>query len=145
MPTYSKLFQTIQLATNRQVLGTLQESVNRTQSRRMGGKRVQSKTLSFLRTFPFLLPSLRTFELVLFVFFSPKNILTRAFLLRFIFPISPFPVAVLEKNKIQFCLFVCFFLFFCFWWVLFSWPIVAAGEEFCSCRSLLATHSQVAS
>ncbi len=57
-------------------------------------------------------------------------------LLRFIFPISPFPVAVLEKKKKS--IFVCLFCFF--GWVLFSWSIVATGEEFCSRRSLLATH-----
>jgi hypothetical protein len=105
----------------------------------MGGKRVQSKSLSFLRTFPFLLPSLRTFELGFVCIFVAKKIRTRALLLRYIFPHLAISYCRLRKKK-KSILFVFVFFFFLFCWVLFSWPIVAAGEEFWSCRSLLATH-----
>jgi hypothetical protein len=78
----------------------------------MGGKKVQSKSLSFLRTFPFLLPSLRTFELVLFVFFSPKkNSHSRASPLLYLPHLAISCCRFRKKIKIQFCLFVFFFFF----------------------------------
>ncbi len=104
------------------------------------------KFVVFFAHFRFFFPPSALSNLFLFVFLvAKKNSCSRASPPLYLPHLAISCCRFRKKIKIQFCLFVLFclgfvFFFFFFGWVLFSWSIVAAGEEFCSRRSLLATH-----
>jgi hypothetical protein len=108
----------------------------------MGGKKVQSKSLSFLRTFPFLLPSLRTFELVFVcIFFAKKKSHSRVSPPLYLPHLAISCCRFRKKNKNQFCLFA----FFCFFWVGFVFLADCRGGGRILQLPVPPCHSQVAS